>query len=60
MDQRFSQFEELVNNCEYGTSEKPVTCADLQGFWDMIYVQVSMELFFIKKILTLFVCMTIV
>nr|XP_039248637.1 myosin-1-like isoform X1 [Styela clava] len=41
MRERFHQFSGLVDNCEFGTSEKPVTCQDLQGFWDMIYFQVE-------------------
>ena len=38
--ERFAQFHGLVDNCEFGTSEKAVTCEDLQGFWEMIYFQV--------------------
>nr|CAB3267413.1 uveal autoantigen with coiled-coil domains and ankyrin repeats [Phallusia mammillata] len=41
MKERFTQFEGLVDHCEFKTSEKPVTCQDLQGFWDMIYFQVE-------------------
>ena len=41
MRQRFKQFSGLVDNCEFGTGLKPTTCDDLQGFWDMIYFQVS-------------------
>ena len=41
MTQRFKQFSGLVDNCEFGTGLKPTTCDDLQGFWDMIYFQVS-------------------
>ena len=45
MAERFTQFEGLVDNCEFGGSEKPVTCIDLQGFWDMIYFQVCICLY---------------
>lgn len=41
MKERFHQFEGLVDDCEFRTSEKIVTCQDLQGFWDMIYFQVE-------------------
>ncbi|XP_013404677.1 uncharacterized protein LOC106169658 isoform X2 [Lingula anatina] len=41
MDQRFKQFNGLVDNCEYKTGEKETTCTDLQGFWDMVYYQVE-------------------
>jgi len=44
MKERFQQFEGLVDNCEFGTGEKPVNCEDLQGFWDMIYFQVLLSL----------------
>jgi len=40
MAERFKQFAGLVDNCEFGTGEKEVTCSDLQGFWDMVYFQV--------------------
>ncbi|XP_069766217.1 disks large-associated protein 5 isoform X2 [Narcine bancroftii] len=41
MAERFKQFQGLVDNCEFKTSEKKVTCADLEGFWDMVYFQVE-------------------
>ncbi|XP_062918468.1 disks large-associated protein 5 [Mobula hypostoma] len=41
MAERFKQFNGLIDNCEFKTSEKEVTCADLEGFWDMIYFQVE-------------------
>jgi hypothetical protein len=31
----------LVDNCEFGTGERPTSCMDLQGFWEMIFLQVS-------------------
>lgn len=40
MNQRFKQFTELVDSCEFKLGEKETTCTDLQGFWDMIYFQV--------------------
>jgi len=43
MKQRFKQFSGLIDNCEFGTGEKATLCTDLQGFWDMIYFQVSPE-----------------
>lgn len=41
MNQRFAQFSGLVNDCENQTGEKEITCADLQGFWEMVYFQVE-------------------
>ncbi|XP_067875655.1 disks large-associated protein 5 [Heterodontus francisci] len=41
MAERFRQFNGLVDNCEFKTSEKEVTCTDLEGFWDMVYFQVK-------------------
>jgi disks large-associated protein 5 len=38
--ERFNQFIELVDQCEFLTGEKPVMCSDLQGFWDMVDYQV--------------------
>jgi len=40
MSERFKQFIGLVDNCEFKTGEKEVTCTDLEGFWDMVYFQV--------------------
>ena len=39
--QRFRQFRGLVDDCEFKTGARETTCDDLQGFWDMVYVQVS-------------------
>ncbi|XP_047422002.1 LOW QUALITY PROTEIN: disks large-associated protein 5-like [Sciurus carolinensis] len=39
--ERFKQFEELVNDCEYKRGELKTTCADLDGFWDMVNFQVE-------------------
>ncbi|XP_048218478.1 disks large-associated protein 5 isoform X1 [Perognathus longimembris pacificus] len=41
MKERFKQFEGLVNDCEYKQGEKETTCADLDGFWDMVTFQVE-------------------
>lgn len=41
MKERFKQFTGLVDDCELGRGEKITTCMDLQGFWDMVYFQVS-------------------
>ena len=43
---RFKQFRGLVDNCEFNTGDKPVDCSDLQGFWDMVYFQVRMQMKF--------------
>ncbi|NWV33771.1 DLGP5 protein, partial [Grantiella picta] len=39
--ERFKQFEGLVNNCEFKRGEKETTCADLDGFWDMVNFQIE-------------------
>ncbi|KAJ7345367.1 hypothetical protein JRQ81_001317 [Phrynocephalus forsythii] len=39
--ERFKQFEGLVDNCEFGRGEKETTCADLDGFWDMVNFQIE-------------------
>lgn len=41
MKERFKQFSGLVDDCELARGEKITTCTDLQGFWDMVYYQVS-------------------
>lgn len=41
MVQRFKQFSGLIDDCEFKTSDKEITRTDLQGFWEMIYYQVS-------------------
>lgn len=46
IDERFSQFSELINQCEQselnpGELGLLVKCTDLQGFWDMVDVQVK-------------------
>ncbi|KAM6360066.1 disks large-associated protein 5 isoform 2-T2 [Alca torda] len=39
--ERFKQFEGLVDNCEFKQGEKETTCADLDGFWDMVNFQIE-------------------
>lgn len=41
MKERFAQFSGLVDDCDLGRGERITTCMDLQGFWDMVYYQVS-------------------
>lgn len=38
---RFQQFQDLINNCEFGHGEKKTSCLDLQGYWEMISLQVE-------------------
>jgi disks large-associated protein 5 len=41
---KFSQFRDLINKCEKslaGETDKPVTCLDLEGFWDVVFMQVQ-------------------
>ncbi|KAK4305251.1 hypothetical protein Pmani_022856 [Petrolisthes manimaculis] len=41
MKERFVQFCGLIDDCRLGRGEKETTPQDLQGFWDIIYVQVE-------------------
>ncbi|CAD5115768.1 DgyrCDS4713 [Dimorphilus gyrociliatus] len=41
MNQRFKQFNGLIDACEFKTGEKETTCQDLEGFWEMVYFQVE-------------------
>ncbi|XP_034175970.2 uncharacterized protein LOC117602277 [Osmia lignaria lignaria] len=41
MNKKFERFRKLVADCETGKGELLVTCKDLQGFWDMMYMQVK-------------------
>ena len=43
--ERFCQFAELINQFETKSGEKEITATDLEGFWEMIYIQVC-HLFF--------------
>uniref|UniRef100_A0A0K2TVP6 Microtubuleassociated protein futschlike [Aplysia californica] n=1 Tax=Lepeophtheirus salmonis TaxID=72036 RepID=A0A0K2TVP6_LEPSM len=38
---RLTQFKNLVDNYEFGLGEKETTIIDLQGFWEMIDVQIQ-------------------
>lgn len=40
INKKFERFRGLVEDCEIGKGEKLVTCRDLQGFWDMTYMEV--------------------
>lgn len=37
---KFEQFRSLINRCAAKDPDAPVTCEDLHGFWDMVYMQV--------------------
>ena len=46
--ERFAQFVELIDQCDLTTltaaasdNVKPVMCSDLQGFWDMVDLQIK-------------------
>ncbi|KAG7210963.1 hypothetical protein KM043_016335 [Ampulex compressa] len=41
MNKKFERFRKLVSDCETGKGEMLVTCKDLQGFWDMTYMEVK-------------------
>ncbi|PSN36351.1 hypothetical protein C0J52_16154 [Blattella germanica] len=43
LTKNFRQFKGLVHMCENGPKEdeKPVMCSDLDGFWDMMYMEVE-------------------
>ena len=41
MSQRFKQFSDLIDNCEFNTGQLPTRLTDLSGFWDMISFQVE-------------------
>lgn len=38
---KFEQFRSLIDKCEDSNADAPVTCEDLHGFWDMVYIQVG-------------------
>lgn len=40
MTKKFKQFRGLIENCATGNTESLVTCEDLHGFWDVVYMQV--------------------
>ncbi|XP_076756075.1 uncharacterized protein LOC143426472 [Xylocopa sonorina] len=41
ISKKFERFRGLVADCETGKGEMLVTCKDLQGFWDMMYMEVK-------------------
>ncbi|KAG7260545.1 hypothetical protein CRUP_024737 [Coryphaenoides rupestris] len=43
MKERFAQFSGLVDDCELQRGDRVTTGSDLQGFWDMVYYQVSLR-----------------
>lgn len=40
INKKFEQFRGLIKRCENKDPDAPVTCEDLHGFWDMVYIQV--------------------
>ncbi|XP_018573291.1 guanylate kinase-associated protein mars-like [Anoplophora glabripennis] len=42
ISKKFEQFRSLIEQCRTCKyAEKPISCEDLHGFWDMIYMQVE-------------------
>ncbi|XP_076183703.1 uncharacterized protein LOC143155166 isoform X2 [Ptiloglossa arizonensis] len=41
INRKFERFRGLVSDCVTGKGEMLVTCKDLQGFWDMMYMEVK-------------------
>ncbi|EFN87593.1 Disks large-associated protein 5, partial [Harpegnathos saltator] len=41
INEKFQQFRDLLTKCETGSSNLPINCTDLQGFWDLIYIEVK-------------------
>lgn len=41
LNQKLKQFKGLIHDSEFNTGEKTITCLDLEGFWDMVYFEVS-------------------
>ena len=39
--EKFERFRGLASDCETGKGEMLVTCKDLQGFWDMMYMEIK-------------------
>ncbi|XP_033123610.1 disks large-associated protein 5-like [Anneissia japonica] len=48
--QRFKQFNGLIDNCEFDTGLKETSCTDLQGFWEMVYIQIVKKILKKKKV----------
>ncbi|XP_076646540.1 uncharacterized protein LOC143355531 [Halictus rubicundus] len=40
ISKKFERFRRLVTDCETGKGKMLVTCKDLQGFWDMMYMEI--------------------
>ncbi|XP_023245117.1 uncharacterized protein LOC106636922 [Copidosoma floridanum] len=40
INKKFERFRGLVLDCETGKGEMLVTCKDLQGFWEMMYMEI--------------------
>lgn len=41
INKKFVQFYGLILLCEKGNTDIPITCTDLHGFWDMMYIEVK-------------------
>ncbi|XP_033331288.2 uncharacterized protein LOC117223210 isoform X1 [Megalopta genalis] len=41
ISKKFERFRGLVADCETGKGTMLVTCKDLQGFWDMMYMEIK-------------------
>ncbi|XP_003427646.1 uncharacterized protein LOC100678745 [Nasonia vitripennis] len=41
VNKKFERFRGLVLDCETGKGEMLVTCKDLQGFWEMMYMEIK-------------------
>ncbi|KAL7632429.1 UNVERIFIED_CONTAM: hypothetical protein RMT77_017283 [Armadillidium vulgare] len=39
--ERFTQFASLIDDSEFKRSEKEITLEDLQGFWDIVMIQIE-------------------
>ena len=39
--ERFNQFSKLITDCENKSSEKEIRMDDLNGFWEMISIQIE-------------------
>ena len=39
--ERFGQFGQLIDQFRHKSGEKEITPTDLEGFWEMIYLQVN-------------------
>lgn len=41
INKKFRQFYGLILLCEKDNADVPITCTDLHGFWDMMYIEVK-------------------